>query len=152
MRRPLLWLAAAGLAGALGSQALQTWLRPTPAYAGTALGRMVEREDGSVVISARDTTLTLSPDGTVRVTSPAKLIIGAADDVKIEGYRVTIDASSELKVETSDVNIDTSAFKLEGNHIEIGESSSDIKLADGDDPICLNDDGEVVKSQRVKSR
>jgi len=152
MRRPFLYLVGAGLVGALGAQALQTWLRPTPAYAGTASGRLTQNDDGSMVISARNTTLTLTPDGTVRVTSPEQLIIGAADDVKIEGYRVTIDASSELKVETSDVTIDTNDFSLEGNHIEIGESNSDIKLADGDNPICLNDDGAVVKSDRVKSR
>jgi hypothetical protein len=88
----------------------------------------------------------------VRVSAPEQLIIGAADDVKIEGYRVTIDASSELNVETSDVNIDTNDFVLEGSHIEIGESNSDIRLADGSDPICINDDGEVIKSDRVKAR
>jgi hypothetical protein len=152
MRRQFLWLVAAGLVGALGAQALQACLRPTPAFAGTTVGRLTQNDDGSMVISARNATLTLTPDGIVRVTAPEKVIIGTADDVKIEGYRVTIDASSELKVETSDVNIDVSDFKLDSNHIEIGDSSSDIKLADGDNPICLNDDGAVVKSDRVKSR
>jgi len=152
MRRPFLWLTAAGLIGALSAQALQTWLRPAPAHAGTALGRLTQGADGTVVVSARNTTLTLAPDGTVRVTSPERLILGAADDVKIEFYRVTIDASSEFKVETSDVVIDTSDFTLEGNDIEIGESNSDIKLADGSSPLCLNDGDQIVKSDRVKAR
>jgi hypothetical protein len=114
---------------------------------------LAPQADGSVVVSARDTTLTLTPDGTVRVTSPERLVIGGPnEDLKIEGSRVTIDASSEFKVETSKVYLDTYDYKLEGNHIQIGESSSDIKLADGSDPICVNDDGEIVKSERVKSR
>jgi len=153
MKHQFLLLAIAAVLGAVGAQALQTWLQPTPAYAGSALSRLTPGDDGSIVVSARNTTLVLTPDGTVRVTAPENVIIGAAnDDVKIEGYRVTIDASSELKVETSTAYLDTYDFKLEGNHIKIGESSSDIKLADGSDPICINDDDKIVKSERVKSR
>jgi hypothetical protein len=152
MKRSALWLIAAGAAGALGAQALQACWRPKPAYAGAIAGSVIQQPDGSVVVTAKNTTLTLTPDGVVRVSAPEQLIIGAADDVKIEGYRVTIDASSEFNVETSDVNIDTNDFVLEGSHIEIGESNSDIRLADGSDPICINDDGEVIKSDRVKAR
>ena len=153
MKRQLAFLAVASLVGALGALAIQTWLQPTPAYAGTALNRLTQQPDGSLVISARNTTLVLTPDGTVRVTSPERLVVGGPnEDLKIEGSRVTIDASSELKVETSDVNIDTNDFHLEGSHIEIGEYNSDIKLADGSDPICINDDGQIVKSEKVKAR
>ncbi|MBM3472184.1 MAG: hypothetical protein FJX75_02785 [Armatimonadetes bacterium] len=153
MKRQLALLAVAGLMGALGALAIQTCLQPTPAYAQAALGRLTPQADGSVVISARSTTLVLTPDGTVRVTSPERIVVGGpGEDLKIEGSRVTIDASSEFKVETSDVTIDTSDFVLEGSHIEIGEYNSDIKLADGSDPICINDDGEIKKSEKVKAR
>jgi hypothetical protein len=152
MRHQFLLLLLAAVLGAVGAQAVQSWLHPTPAYAGSAMGRLAPQADGSLVINARNTTLTLTPDGVVRVTSPEQLVIGAADDVKIEGYRVTIDASSEFKVETQTAYLDTYEYKLEGNHIQIGESGSDIKLADGSDPICVNDDGKIVKSERVKSR
>ena len=153
MKRQVAFLVVASLMGALGALAIQTWLQPTPAYAGTALSRLTQQPDGSVAISARNTTLVLTPDGTVRVTSPERLVVGGPnEDLKIEGSRVTIDASSELKVETSDVNIDTSDFNLEGSNIKIGDYNSDVKLADGSDPICINDDGEIKKSEKVKAR
>ena len=153
MKRQFLLLAVAALLGALGAQAVQAWLRPTPAYAGTALSRMTARDDGSVVVTAKEATLVLAPDGSVRVTAPGQVTIGGPnEDVKIEGHRVTIDASSELKVETSDMNIDARDYKLESRNVAIGEYGAEIKLADGGDPICINRDGQVVKSQYVKSR
>jgi len=153
MRRQFLLLLLAAVLGAIGSQAALSRLRPTSAHAGSAMGRLTPQTDGSLVVSARNTTLTLTPDGTVRVTSPEQVVIGGAnEDLKIQGYRVTIDASSEFKVDTSSVYLDTHDYKLEGNNIQIGESGSDIKLAGGSDPICLNDDGKVVKSERVKAR
>jgi hypothetical protein len=153
MKRQLALLMVAGLMGALGALAIQTWLQPTPAYAQTALGRLTPQADGSFVVSARNATLVLSPDGTVRVTSPERVVIGGSgQDLKIEGSRVTIDASSELKVETSDVNFDVSDFNVDAGDIEIGDYNSDVKLADGSDPICINDDGEIKKSEKVKAR
>jgi len=48
MKRQLLFLVVAGLMGALGALAIQTWLQPTPAYAGTALSRLTQQPDGSL--------------------------------------------------------------------------------------------------------
>ena len=156
MKKQLALLLTAAFLGALGSQAIDHWLVPAPAYADTALagpfGQALQQEDGSLIVTARDTTLVLDPDGTVSVRAPEKLIIGAADDVKIEGYRVKIDASSEVEIETSSMTVDVSDYELEASRIEIGQSSTDIKLADGSEYIALNDDGDIVKSQRVKAR
>ena len=150
-------LVAAAFLGAVGSHALQYWLVPAPAQAADGwmagpFGNAVQQDDGSLVVTAQNTMLTLAPDGTVRVTSPERLIIGTADDVKIEGYRVEIEASSSVEIETSTLTADVSNYKVEASRIELGQSNTDIKLADGDDPICINDDGDITRSDRVKAR
>ncbi len=156
MKRDFALLASAALLGALGSHALEHWLTPKPAHAGGLTGPLpahaVEQADGSLAVSARDTTLTMAPDGTVHVISPEQLTIGAADDVTIEGYRVKIDASSSLEIEARTYKADVSEYQLEADKIQIGDHSSEIKLAEGEDPVCINDDGDITKSQRVKAR
>ncbi|MFQ6132914.1 MAG: hypothetical protein ACE5R4_12815 [Armatimonadota bacterium] len=156
MKRHIALLVAAALLGALAAHALEHWLIPAAAHADGmvegAFGQAARQADGSLVVSTKDTTLTLTPDGTVSVASPEQLIIGAADDVTIEGYRVKIDASSSVEIEASSYKADLSDYKLEANRIEIGEHSSEIKLAGGSDPICINDDGDITKSEKVKAR
>lgn len=148
MKRQLALLTVAAFLGALTYHAVDHWLLPSPAdAAGAAIGGQATYDaDGTLTISGGNSTLTMTPDGTVRVISPDKLIIGAADDVKIEGYRVRIDASSEVEIEAG------SRYTLDASTIKIGDYSSDIKFNGGDDPICINDDGDITKSERIKAR
>jgi hypothetical protein len=103
-------------------------------------------------VNAGETTLRLDRDGSVQVSGPKRLILGAADDVLIEGYRVKIDASSDVEIEGSRFTVDANEQKLEGSRIEVGDYSAEVTLADGSDPVCINDGGAVVKSQRVRAR
>lgn len=151
MKRQFAWLAAAAFLGALAYHALDRWLLPSSAQAAdrsmAADGPEAIREaDGTLVITGQETSVTVSPDGIVRVSSPQALIVGAADDVKIEGYRVKIDASSEVEIDAG------SRYTLEASTINIGDYNSDIKLNGGDDPICINDDGDIKRSERIKAR
>jgi hypothetical protein len=151
MKKQFAWLVVAAFLGALAYHALDHWILPSPAQAAergvTRAGvDAVYEADGTLVITGPSTTLMMTPDGTVSVSSPDRLIIGAADDVKIEGYRVKIDASSEVEVEAG------SRYTLDASSIKIGDYSSDIKLNGGDDPICINDDGDITKSERIKAR
>ncbi len=151
MKRQFAWLIAAAFLGALAYHALDRWLLPSPAQAADrSMGNLAvetnQEADGTLVITGEQSSVTVSPDGTVRVSSPQKLIVGAADDVKIEGYRVKIDASSEVEIDAG------SRYSLEASTIKIGDYNSDIKLNGGDDPICINDDGDITKSERIKAR
>ncbi|HJN18029.1 MAG TPA: hypothetical protein QGH10_21195 [Armatimonadota bacterium] len=155
MRKQLVVLTLAALLGAVGSHALQYWLVPAPAHADGIsgdFGRALLHEDGTFVVTAQDSVLTFLPDGTVTVRAPHQVIIGAADDVKIEGYRIKLDASGDIEIEGSSLNIDVYDYENEANRIELGTSSSEVTLADGDEYVALSDDGEIVKSQRVKAR
>lgn len=156
MRQQFVLLALAALLGAVGAYGLEHWLAPAPAHADAVtagpLGRAAQQADGSLVLSAKGTTLRLTPDGAVHVTSPEQLIIRAGDDVTIEGYRVKIDASSSVEIEARTYEADLSDYKLEASKIEIGDTNSEIKLAEGTDPICINDDGDITRSQKVKAR
>jgi hypothetical protein len=143
MARHLALLTVAVVLGGLGHHVLERCLAPQPAYAaeaGPALpaGMTARQLDGALVVTARDTTLTLAPDGQVTVRAPEKLIIGTADDVKIEGYHVKIEASSDVEVK--------------GSKILLGGYNTDVKIADGDNPLALYDDEKIVKSERVKAR
>jgi hypothetical protein len=151
MKRQFAWLIAAAFLGALAYHALDRWLLPSPAQAADrSVGNLAvdtgRQADGTLVITGEQSSVTVSPDGTVRVSSPRELIVGAADDVKIEGYRVKIDASSEVEIDAG------SRYTLEASTIKIGDHNSDIKLNEGDDPICINDDGDITKSERIKAR
>ncbi len=151
MKRQFAWLVVAAFLGALAYHALDRWLVPSPAQAAdrsmtTPAVGTTEEADGTLVITGQDSAVTISPDGTVRVSSPQRLIVSAAEDVKIEGYRVKIDASSEVEIEAG------SRYTLDASTIKIGDYSSDIKFNGGDNPICINDDGDITRSERIKAR
>ena len=59
---------------------------------------------------------------------------------------------SEILIEGSKMNIDVYDYENEASRIELGDYSSEIKLAGGDKYNAISDDGEIVKSQRVKAR
>ena len=113
----------------------------------TPPGIKVFSDRDAIRFVTRQATVTLTPDGTLRVDAPKEVLVRCVDDVKIEGYDITLDASSDVVVEAN------GTFSVAASDILLGGSNSDVVLADGSFPLMVQDNWErVVVSDRVKAR
>ena len=113
----------------------------------TPPGIKVFSDRDAIRFVTRQATVTLTPDGTLRVDAPKEVLVRCVDDVKIEGYDITLDASGDVAVEAG------GNFSVAANRLLLGGRNSDVFLADGSYPLMVRDDWEREQpSERVKAR
>ncbi len=152
-RRILLWTVVIG--AVVASHALWHQVELFGSAEAQQAGRLQAVPRGIQVFSdrdairfvARDTTVTLSPEGIVRINAPTELRVNCLDDVKIEGSDITLDASSDVIIEAN------SNFVVDASKLKLGRYNSDIVMAEGDCPLMMQDSWErIVVSERAKAR